>query len=144
MTPLKIFNLQEELGIDTLEILWAPGWLSQLIICLWLSSWPQGPGIEPCIWLPAQRGASLSLCLLLPLLVLCQKKIIFIYLKDFIYSWETERERERGVQRHRQREKQASCREPDMGLDPGTPESRPGPKAGAKSSSHPGVPQFFF
>ena len=46
------------------------------------------------------------------------------------------RERER----HRQTEKQASCREPDVGLDPGTPGSRPGPKAGAKPLSHPGIP----
>ena len=32
-------------------------------------------------------------------------------------------------QRHRQREKQAPCREPDVGLDPGSPESGPGLKA---------------
>ena len=37
--------------------------------------------------------------------------------------------REREGQRHRQREKQAPCREPDMGLDPGSPVSHPGPKA---------------
>ena len=43
-------------------------------------------------------------------------------------------------QRHRQREKQASCREPHAGLDPQTPGSRPGPKAGAKLRSHPGIP----
>ena len=35
-------------------------------------------------------------------------------------------------QRHRQREKQAPCRKSDAGLDPGTPGSHPGPKAGAK------------
>ena len=35
-------------------------------------------------------------------------------------------------QRHRQREKQAVCREPDAGLDPRTPGSGPGPKAGPK------------
>ena len=46
----------------------------------------------------------------------------------------------RGRQRHRQREKQAPCREPNMGLDPRTPGSHPGPKAGAKSLSHPGIP----
>ena len=40
---------------------------------------------------------------------------------------DTERERER--QRHRQREKQTPCREPDVGLDPGTPGSGPGLKA---------------
>ena len=45
--------------------------------------------------------------------------------------------------RDRQREKQAPCREPDAGLDPGTPESRPGPKADAQPlRSHPGIPLF--
>ena len=38
---------------------------------------------------------------------------------------------ERERQRHRQREKQAPRWEPDVGLDPGTPESCPGPKADA-------------
>ena len=53
-------------------------------------------------------------------------------------------ERERRVgQRHRQREKQVPCREPDTGLDPGTPGSCPGPKAGAKPLSHPGIPHNF-
>ena len=49
-------------------------------------------------------------------------------------------ERERGRQRHRRREKQAPCQEPDMGLDPGTPGYHPRPKAGAKPLSHPGIP----
>ena len=38
-------------------------------------------------------------------------------------------DRDRGGQRHRQREKQAPCREPDTGLDPRTPGSCPGLKA---------------
>ena len=38
---------------------------------------------------------------------------------------ETERQREREAET-RQREKQAPCREQDMGLDPGSPGSRPG------------------
>ena len=42
--------------------------------------------------------------------------------------------------RGRQREKQAPCREPDVGLDPGTPGSRPGQKADAKLLSHPRIP----
>ena len=42
----------------------------------------------------------------------------------------------------RQREKQAPLREPDVGLDPGTPGSCPGPKAGAKPLSHPGIPRL--
>ena len=47
-------------------------------------------------------------------------------------------------QRHRQREKQAPCREPDAGLDPRTPGSRPGPKAGAQPLGHPDVPEKMF
>ena len=46
---------------------------------------------------------------------------------------------EREKQGHRQREKQSPCREPDVGLDPRTPISHPGPKAGAKPLSHPGI-----
>ena len=45
-------------------------------------------------------------------------------------------------QRHRWREKQAPYQEPDAGLDPGFPGSRPGPKAGAKPLSHPGIPSL--
>ena len=52
--------------------------------------------------------------------------------------------RERGGQRHRQREKQAPCKEPDMGLDPRAPGSRPGPKAGTQPLSHLGVPKDIF
>ena len=43
--------------------------------------------------------------------------------------------------RDRQREKQTPCREPDVGLDPRSPGSHPGLKAGAKLLSHPGVPR---
>ena len=43
-------------------------------------------------------------------------------------------------QRHRQREKQAPCREPNVGLDPGMPGSCPEPKAGTQPMNHPGVP----
>ena len=53
--------------------------------------------------------------------------------KDFIYLFmkdtERERKRERERQIHRQREKQAPCREPGVGLDPRSPGSGPGPKA---------------
>ena len=47
-------------------------------------------------------------------------------------------------QRPRQREKQPSCREPVVGLNPETPGSRPGPKADAQPLSHPGVPKIGF
>ena len=43
-------------------------------------------------------------------------------------------------QRYRQREKQAPCKEPNEGLDPRTPGSRPEPKADAQPLSHPGSP----
>ena len=48
-----------------------------------------------------------------------------------------------GGQRHRQREKQAPHRKPDVGLDPRTQGSRPEPKADAPLLSPPGpVPKF--
>ena len=54
------------------------------------------------------------------------------------------RNRERDRQRHREREKQAPRREPDVGLDPGTPGSCPEPKADAQPLSHPGCPVIIF
>ena len=42
-------------------------------------------------------------------------------------------------QRHRQREKQVSHRDPDAALDPRTLGSRPEPEADAQSPSHPGA-----
>ena len=47
-------------------------------------------------------------------------------------------------QKHRQREKQAPHREPDVGLNPGSPGSRSGPKAGAKPLGHSGIPKHIF
>ena len=44
--------------------------------------------------------------------------------------------------RDRQRQKQALCRELDVGLDPGTLESHPEPKVDAQPLSHPGVPVY--
>ena len=55
------------------------------------------------------------------------------------YSFIHERQRERGPETQAE-EKQAPCREPDAGLDPESPGSRPGPKAGAKLLSHPRMP----
>ena len=51
--------------------------------------------------------------------------------------------REREAQRHRQREKQDPCREPNVGLDPRTPGPCPGLKAGAKLLHHPGIPLIY-
>ena len=54
----------------------------------------------------------------------------------------------RGTEREREAETQAEGeagsmhREPDVGFDPGSPGSRPGPKAGAKPLRHPGIPSL--
>ena len=48
--------------------------------------------------------------------------------------------RNRERDRHRQREKQAPCREPNVGLDPWTPGPHPEPKAGTKPLNHPEIP----
>ena len=61
---------------------------------------------------------------------------IFFFMLLFIYSLEGQREAET-----RQREKQAPFRDPDLGLDPRTPGSRPDlPKANAQPLSHPDAP----
>ena len=49
----------------------------------------------------------------------------FCFLRFYLFIHERHREK----QRHRQREKQAPGREPDAGLDPGSPGSDPGLKA---------------
>ena len=54
------------------------------------------------------------------------------------------RDPERERQRPRQREQQAPCREPDVGLDPRTPGSRPEPKADAQPLSHQVSPNMAF
>ena len=67
---------------------------------------------------------------------------LFIYLfKDF-YLFTHERHREAETQA--EGEAGSMHREPDVGLDPGSPESRPGPKAGTKLLRHPRIPVFLF
>ena len=51
------------------------------------------------------------------------------------------RDTQREKQRHGQREKQASCREPGAGLNPRTPGPQPEQKADAQPLSHPGIPE---
>ena len=62
-------------------------------------------------------------------------------MRDTERDRDKDRERQRERQRYRQREKQAPCREPDVGLDPGTPGSCPEPKADAQPLSYPGAPK---
>ena len=55
------------------------------------------------------------------------------------------RDTQREAETQAERERQAPCREPDVGLDPRTPESGPGPKAGAKPLSHTqGSPAYIY
>ena len=51
-------------------------------------------------------------------------------------------ERDREAETHAEGEAGSMHQEPDVGFDPGSPGSRPGPKAGAKPLRHPGIPQF--
>ena len=51
-----------------------------------------------------------------------------------------ERERETETQAEGEAVQRHMHREPDVGFDPGSPGSRPGPKAGAKPLRHPGIP----
>ena len=60
-------------------------------------------------------------------------KTCFFFLRFYLFM----RGRER--QRHRRREKQAPCGEPNVGLDPRTLGSQPEPKADAQTLSHPRV-----
>ena len=53
-------------------------------------------------------------------------------------------EREREAETQAEGEAGSMHREPDVGLDPGSPGSRPGPKAGAKPLRHPGIPPLLF
>ena len=58
--------------------------------------------------------------------------LFYIFLKDFVCLFMRDRER--------QGEKQAPCREPNVGLDLRILGSHPGTKADAQPLSHPGVP----
>ena len=53
-------------------------------------------------------------------------------------------ERERGAETQAEGEAGSMHREPDVGFDPGSPGSRPGPKAGAKPLRHPRIPRLGF
>ena len=53
---------------------------------------------------------------------------------------EREREREREAETQAEGEAGSMHREPNVGLDPGSPGLHPGPKAGAKPLRHPGIP----
>ena len=49
-------------------------------------------------------------------------------------------QRERDAETQAEGEAGSMHQEPDVGIDPRSPGSRPGPKAGAKPLRHPGIP----
>ena len=63
---------------------------------------------------------------------------LFFFFFFFFFMIVTEREREAETQA--EGEAGSMHWEPDFGFDPGSPGSRPGPKAGAKPLRHPGIP----
>ena len=64
------------------------------------------------------------------------------FLNFYLFMIVTEREREAETQA--EGEAGSMHREPDVGFNPRSPGSRPGPKAGAKPLRHPGIPLRFF
>ena len=54
------------------------------------------------------------------------------------------KKREREAETQAEGEAGSRHREPDVGFDPRSPGSRPGPKAGAKPLRHPGIPNLNF
>ena len=65
--------------------------------------------------------------------ILSFKFFLIFYL--FIYD----SHRERDAETQAEGEAGSMHREPDVGFDPGSPGSRPGPKAGSKPLRHPGI-----
>ena len=59
----------------------------------------------------------------------------------FLFIYDSHREIEREAETQAEGEAGSMHREPDVGFDPGSPGSRPGPKAGAKPLRHPGIPK---
>ena len=64
-------------------------------------------------------------------------QVYWIFLNFFKFIYDSHRERERG------REIGRWSSRLHVGFDPGSPRSHPGPKAGTKPLSHPGILRFF-
>ena len=64
---------------------------------------------------------------------------VFFLIFYFFYLLMIVTEREREAETQAEGEAGSMHREPDVGLDPGSPGSRPGSKAGTKPLRHPGI-----
>ena len=67
----------------------------------------------------------------IPRINFLKKDFIYLFMRDTETEAETQAEGEAAGSMHRER---------NVGFDPGSPESHPGPKAGAKPLRHPGIP----
>ena len=67
--------------------------------------------------------------------------LLFIFF-NFFYLFMYYSHREREAETQAEGEAGSMHWEPNVGFDPGSPGSRPGPKAGAKLLRHPGIPVF--
>ena len=75
---------------------------------------------------------------------LCEEYSFFFFFRVlFIYDSQREREREREAETQAEGEAGSMQWEPDVGFDPRSPGSRPGPKTGAKPLRHPGIPEEY-
>ena len=66
----------------------------------------------------------------------------YFFLRFYLFIHDRHREREAETQA--EREAGSMHREPNVGFDPGSSRSHPGPKAGAKPLRHPGIPRCLF
>ena len=71
------------------------------------------------------------------------RKWVLFFFNFYLFMIVTERERER-AETQAEGEAGSMHREPDVGFDPGSPGSRPGPRAGTKPLHPPGIPQLYF
>ena len=65
--------------------------------------------------------------------------VTVLFFFNFLFFYDSHAEREAETQA--EGEAGSMHREPDVGLDPGSPGSRPGPKAGTKPLRYPGIPE---
>ena len=70
--------------------------------------------------------------------------LLFFFFKILLFIHENTQRRDRERKAEAQAEGEAGSREPHVGLDPGSPGSLPGMKAGTKLLSYPGCPVIYF
>ena len=73
-----------------------------------------------------------------------KKELCLLSLLSFFYLFMIITHTQRETETQAEGEAGSMHWEPDVGFDPGSPGSRPGPKEGAKLLRHPGIPWFFF